>query len=47
MDDDGIEQMFVEMLSERRVALSLHGEHRLEGFQRLDRALEPSRLRPF
>ena len=43
VDDDGIEQLFVETLPERGVALSLHGDHRLEGFQCLDRALEADR----
>lgn len=45
MDDDGIEQLFEETLPERGVALSLHGDHRLEGFQCLDRALEADRAR--
>jgi hypothetical protein len=27
LDDDGVERMFVETLSERRVVLSLHGDH--------------------
>ena len=45
VDDDGIKQLFVEALPERGVALSLHGDHRLKGFQCLDRAFEADRAR--
>jgi hypothetical protein len=45
MDGDGVEQLLVEALAKRSVALALDGDHRLEGRQRLDGAFEADRSR--
>ena len=45
MSNDGVEQMLVEMFTERSVVAALHGNHRLKSLQRLDRALETDRPR--
>ena len=39
MDGDGIKQLLVELRAECCVTATLDGNHWLEGFQRLDRAL--------
>src|SRR5688500_14426332 len=45
MDGDGVEQLLVEALAKRGIALALDGDHRLEGRQRLDGAFEADRSR--
>jgi hypothetical protein len=43
VSNDGVEQVLVEMFSECSVVASLHGNHRLKRFQRLNRSLEANR----
>ena len=45
MNCDGIQQLLVKAIAKCRVMLALDGNHRLEGFQRLDRTLEADRTR--
>ena len=45
MDRDGAEQLLVEFQAERQVGSAHDGNHRLEPFERLKRALEADRSR--
>jgi len=45
MSGNGVEQLLIESRANHSIVAALHGDQRLKGFQRLDRALKADRAR--